>query len=184
MSNDDDITPSWFHVILTTYGAWLPGDSRGFRTRHHRDHVEGDYKNPPEVGVYESFALKNREALKHDEISLDSAQRESVGKALKAKLDALSASLIAIAVSRRHIHLLVKLPPKTVRDQIGLAKKRTWFEMRDKGWKTKLWGKRGRFLRVRDREHQLNVFYYILRHAEQGAWAWYYTPPKDADAPK
>jgi hypothetical protein len=70
-------------------------------------------------------------------------------------------------------------------DEIRMTtKKYAWFEMRDKGWKTKLWGKRGKFLRVRDRKHQLNVFYYILRHGEQGAWVWYYTPPKDADAPK
>jgi hypothetical protein len=86
VSEADKTTPCWFHVILTTYGAWLPGDPRGFRTRHHRDHVEGDYKSPPPVGVYESFALTNRDALKHDPVSLDSTQRETVGKSLKAKL--------------------------------------------------------------------------------------------------
>jgi hypothetical protein len=37
----------WYHVTGSTYGAWLPGDPRGFRTRHHRQHVEGDYKDPP-----------------------------------------------------------------------------------------------------------------------------------------
>jgi hypothetical protein len=30
-----------------TYGTWLPGDPKGFRTRHHREHIEGDYKKPP-----------------------------------------------------------------------------------------------------------------------------------------
>jgi hypothetical protein len=91
----DNTTPCWFHVILTTYGAWLPGDPRGFRTRHHRDHVDGDYKSPPPVGIYESFAVKNRDALKHDAVSLNPAQRETVGKALRATLDELDASLIA-----------------------------------------------------------------------------------------
>jgi hypothetical protein len=43
----DDPSFAWFHAIITTYGAWLDGDARGFRTRHHREHVEGDYKNPP-----------------------------------------------------------------------------------------------------------------------------------------
>jgi hypothetical protein len=33
----------WYHVIISTYGGWLHGDPRGFRTRHHRAHVEGDY---------------------------------------------------------------------------------------------------------------------------------------------
>src|SRR5882724_4054772 len=181
MSNEQT-TPCWFHVILTTYGAWLPGDPRGFRTRHHRDHVEGDYKNPPPAGIYEKFAEKNREALKHDEVSLDWAQRETVGKALKAKLDELGVFVIAIAASAQHVHLLLKARPKEVRNQVGAAKMHTWFELRKSGWKKKLWGKRGKFLRIRDRAHQLNVFRYILRHAEQGAWVWHYTPAKDVSA--
>jgi len=168
-------------VILTTYGAWVPGDPRGFRTRHHRDHVEGDYKDPPAAGIYESFAIKNRDALKHDPISLDRAQRQLVGQALKANLDEQDASLIAISVSSQHIHMLLKLPPATIRTQVGAAKRHAWFELRNTGWDKKLWGKRGRFLRVRDRKHQLNVFYYILRHAEEGAWVWYHTRAAKSD---
>ena len=33
----------WYHVMCHTYGTWLPGDPKGFRTRHHREQVEGDY---------------------------------------------------------------------------------------------------------------------------------------------
>jgi len=36
----------WFHIILIAYAEWLNGDRLGFRTHHHREHVEGDYKNP------------------------------------------------------------------------------------------------------------------------------------------
>jgi REP element-mobilizing transposase RayT len=149
---------------------------------HHRDHVEGDYKNPPPAGIYEAFAIKNRESLKCDEVSLDWSQREAVGKALKSKLDELGVILIAIAASGQHVHLLLKARPKEVRNQVGKAKMHTWFELRKGGWKRKLWGRRGKFLRVRDRAHQLNVFRYILRHAEQGAWVWYYTPARDESA--
>jgi hypothetical protein len=42
----------WYHSITSTYGAWLYGDERGFRTRHHREHVDGDYKSPPPRGLY------------------------------------------------------------------------------------------------------------------------------------
>jgi hypothetical protein len=45
---------AWYHIMLTTSGDWLYGDARGFRTRHHREHVEGDYKNPPPPGIYEN----------------------------------------------------------------------------------------------------------------------------------
>jgi hypothetical protein len=39
---------NWYHCMFHTYGAWLPGDHRGFRTRHHKKHIEGDYNHPPE----------------------------------------------------------------------------------------------------------------------------------------
>jgi hypothetical protein len=29
----------WYHIIMSTYGSWLYGDARGFRTRHHREHI-------------------------------------------------------------------------------------------------------------------------------------------------
>lgn len=45
--SDHSDTRRWHHIILTTYGSWLPGDLRGFRTRDHREHVEGDYRPPP-----------------------------------------------------------------------------------------------------------------------------------------
>ncbi|WP_437230609.1 hypothetical protein SH661x_002053 [Planctomicrobium sp. SH661] len=54
----------WFHVTLTTYGAWLPGDPRGFRTRHHREHVEGDYRDPPPAGKYEGLHRASERLLK------------------------------------------------------------------------------------------------------------------------
>jgi hypothetical protein len=37
----------WYHVVVHVYGSWLRGDPRGWRARHHREHVDGDYKNPP-----------------------------------------------------------------------------------------------------------------------------------------
>lgn len=40
----------WCHCMGHTYGTWLPGDPCSFRTRHHRQHIEGDYRNPPPKG--------------------------------------------------------------------------------------------------------------------------------------
>ena len=54
---------------------------------------------------------------------------------------------------------------------MGKAKLLAWFELRDKcGWVGQLWAKRGKELPIRDRAHQLNVYRYVLRHANQGAW--------------
>jgi hypothetical protein len=41
----------WYHCMGNTFGTWLPGSPKGFRTRHHREHVEGDYKHPPPKGM-------------------------------------------------------------------------------------------------------------------------------------
>ena len=41
----------WYHVTCNTYGTWLRGDPRGWRERHHRRHVEGDYKHRPAPGT-------------------------------------------------------------------------------------------------------------------------------------
>jgi len=42
----------WYHCVVTTYGAWLRGDPRGWRSRHHREHIQGDYRRPPSSGTY------------------------------------------------------------------------------------------------------------------------------------
>ena len=41
-----------------------------------------------------------------------------------------------------------------------------------RGWTGKLWAVGSKANPVRDREHHRNVFFYILRHAEEGAWIW------------
>ena|SRR5205809_5238686 len=57
----------WYHCTLHTYGSWLRGDPRGWRARHHREHVVGDYKNPPPKRKYlfeYSKSLMNRDPVK------------------------------------------------------------------------------------------------------------------------
>jgi hypothetical protein len=79
------MTPNgaWHHTILTTCGAWLYSDARGFRTRPHREHVEGDYKNPPPPGKYAEREPKSPQSFKQPPVMLvsndDNAQRDAVG---------------------------------------------------------------------------------------------------------
>jgi hypothetical protein len=164
----------WFHIILTAYGAWLYGDSRGFRTRHHREHIEGDYKHLPAAGTYAMEEARSRRLLKQEPVEWTPAWRGIVGGALVARLQHLGAFVLCAAVGRQHSHLLVKLPCDQARHWSGLAKKHVWFIARDRGWVGKMWGKRGKQIPVRDRRHQLNVYRYILDHAKEGAcvWSW------------
>jgi len=162
----------WYHNILTTYGAWLPGDSRGFRTRHHREHVEGDYKNPPVPGEHGSLEEVSRESLKCSSVSLLPTLRASVGTALLERLEGSGALVVCVAVSAQHVHVLAKMPRGCPRHWLGIAKRHAWFVLRDRGWEGKLWGKRSKQVEISNRQHQLRVYRYVLNHAAAGAWIW------------
>ncbi len=66
----------WYHIMFHTYGTWLPGDPKGFRTRHHRGHVEGDYKNPPPPGTYDELWKRSKHLMKRDPVWLTYEQRK------------------------------------------------------------------------------------------------------------
>lgn len=163
----------WYHIVLTTYGAWLDGDSRGFRTRHHREHIEGDYRTPPPSGCYEEREQRSRNSLGQPSVILPEAMRAVIGSALRERLENLGATVICISVAGQHVHLLAKMPLGQARRWSGLAKAHAWHVVRGQGWSKKLWAKRGHEKPITDRRHQLNTFHYILAHADEGAWTWY-----------
>lgn len=66
----------WYHCVGHTYGTWLPGDPKGFRTRHHREHIIGDYKLPPPPGMYDKRHEKAKSLMKREPVYLDAAQRQ------------------------------------------------------------------------------------------------------------
>jgi hypothetical protein len=150
----------------------LYGDARGFRTRHHREHVDGDYKAPPPAGMYAEKQARSRASLKQEPVIWTPEWRLVVGEALIARLQHLGAFVLCAAVSRQHGHILAKLPRRLARPWSGLAKKHAWFIARDRGWVGKMWGRKGKQEPVRDRRHQLNVYRYILNHESEGAWMW------------
>ncbi len=136
----------WFHVTAHTYGAWLHGDPRGFRTRHHREHIEGDYKNPPPKGKYDDKLKRSKRLLKQDPVKLIPEWREVVGVALRERLIGLGAEVIAVAVTATHAHVQAKMPnsKEVTREWVGLGKKYAWFEARDRGWTGQMWGNRSK----------------------------------------
>ena len=172
MKNHRSIPGLWFHVVLTTYGAWLPGDERGFRTRRHREHVDGDYKRRPAPSLYWTMRLGAEQSLKHGPVSFSPGSRMIVGRAIIEKLTQRGAFALCIAVAAQHVHVLVKIPPTDVRDWCGHAKRHATFALRETGWNGKVWGARGKYSPVKDRRHQVNVYKYIINYSEVGAWVW------------
>lgn len=69
---------NWYHCIGTTHGSWLRGDSRGWRARHHREHVEGDCKRPPASGAHSQVQRESQKLMKRAPIVLGPEQRSVV----------------------------------------------------------------------------------------------------------
>ena len=162
----------WFHVVLTFHGNWLPGDPRGFRTRKHRKHIEGDYKNPPPPGTHDELLQSSKDQMKQEAVLLAMAQQILVGNAMLERFEELGGFVEAIAVSSSHVHVLAKYPADCYRVWTGLVKKHAWFALKAAGLEGKLWGKRGKELQVRSRGHFENSRRYIAEHEEEGAWVW------------
>ena len=158
----------WYHSILNVYGAWLSGDPRGFRTRHHREHID----DPPPPGKYATYLNFSLQSLKQNPVVLDADLQSSVGNAMREKLQSKGALVACIAVACQHVHILAKMLQGQERNWLGAAKRHAWFVLRGRGWGTKLWAKGSHTVLIGDRQQQLNVYRYIMRHAEQGAWAW------------
>ena len=89
----------WYHVTVSTYGAWLPGDPRGWRSRHHREHVDGDYQYPPPPGKYDTLHRAATKSMKRQPIVLPAEIRATVMKTLRDALQHYGVTIAVIAVA-------------------------------------------------------------------------------------
>ena len=153
----------------STYGTWLPGDPRGFRTRHHREHVEGDYRNPPPEGTYEEKHARSKELMTRDAVVLSPEARELACATFAEVFAFKGAAFGAIAVGAQHYHILVQ--STSPRDLVGVAKKRSARALSDARLVARggVWAVRSRSLPINDESHWTNARAYILKHERDGA---------------
>jgi hypothetical protein len=98
-------------------------------------------------------------------------QRPIVLNALCASLEKWKIQLVVLSVDATHVHLLARFPLHNPRHFIGVAKKESSaFLTRDHGFPSGgLWSRRCECVPIADREQQLSVVRYILRHQQQKA---------------
>ncbi|MBI1372562.1 MAG: hypothetical protein GC159_07350 [Phycisphaera sp.] len=185
---------NWYHGVGSTYGTWLRGDRRGFRTFRHRAHVDGDYRNPPPPGVFEPVFEESKRNLRYPPVALSTEQRRVACEAMIDKLTRDAVEVIALAVMSNHWHLLARYPQLTDEQRrrasksiihdgrdpapryfTGRARAHASFELREQSLKpaSPVWAKRPKFDPVRDRKHQLNIARYIRNHRHQGGWVYH-----------
>ncbi len=189
---------NWYHVTGNTYGTWLPGDPRGWRARHHREHVEGDYKDPPPPGTYDRRHQHARRIMRRGRIILTPQQRRTACLEIADTLRFHSVEVVDVCVGAKHFHILARFQPlagktlptripiagalndapisqiRTPRHLVGIAKKQsakklTHLNLAPAGG---IWGVRCKPKPIKDRQHQVRVALYIRAHVKEGAAVW------------
>jgi hypothetical protein len=179
----------WFHCMGGTYGSWLRGDPRGWRERHHRQHVEGDYRNPPPREVSEPVFRRSLELMKRKAVRLDRRLRAIALVAIIESLREDGIDVLVASLDDHHLHLLGKFVDCNPRTKLGWAKlnatkkvkafladqKKAHGDAMGLGFPLNLrkgegiWAKRSKAEPIRDRSHQINTCGYIADHGKRGA---------------
>ncbi|HEX8912687.1 MAG TPA: hypothetical protein VF796_10045 [Humisphaera sp.] len=93
---------NWVHCVGSTYGAWLRGDPRGWRARHHREHVDGDYRSPPPKGVHDQLLARSKALMTRPGVRLSWDARVEVCRAIVQALSFHHADVIDACVGPTH----------------------------------------------------------------------------------
>ena len=171
----------WYHCNGNTYGTWLRGDPRGWRARHHREHVDGDYKSPPT----ENFAAQHRKSQKllvKPPVLLNAAQSHAAGAAMVRRLLDAGIELLSLSLDDHHFHFVARFPDHRPRYYIGLAKQRAAHELtQHHGLEAPVWAKRGLCKPITSRAHQVRSVNYDIDHGNRGAFVWTFRMARPAD---
>ena len=102
---------NWMHCTGSTYGAWLRGDPRGWRARDHREHVEGDYRNPPPKGAYDELFERSKQSMKRPGVVLSWEARVVACRTMVEALNYHEVQVAELIVGGRHWHALARFFP-------------------------------------------------------------------------
>lgn len=96
-------------ITWTTYGTWLPGDSRGWRAKR-----LGNQPADPELEA------EAHEKMKFDAVYLSPEDRATVELACRDHCEHRGWILHAVNARSNHVHVVVTadVKPKTIRDQL------------------------------------------------------------------
>ena len=169
----------WRHVIINTLRTWLHGDARGFRSRKHRIHSSGDYRNPPPPGKHAGL-FRYHEQRSGEEVTIPEHLRKPIGMAIVAYLVVQGYRVLSVAVSKVHAHFVVELPADhpTVKRIVGEAKRQS-----SRAAKAELpghvWAEGGTYKPVETRGHLEAAYEYVLYDQGRDAWTWSYRDRSD-----
>lgn len=165
------MTRLWRHVILSTRSTWLHGDPRGFRSRGHRIHSSGDYKNPPPEGEHAGLYRYHKERSMPAVIVRRLRDREVIVREVVRKLRSEGLHVIAVSMSATHLHVLSETPyaKREAQKLMGRCKQAASVRISIPG---RVWGEGGSFDVIRDKAHLVNTYDYIREKQDAGTVVW------------
>ena len=167
-----DAPTQWWHLCVGTRRSWLPGDERGFRSRRHRLHSSGDYRNPPPPGEHAELrrSLADKDLRP---VEIPRGLRPIVVEAVRDACGRRGFGLVAVAVDRLHMHALVRLAAAygEAKRQAGRVKTGSSFALRE-ALPGGLWVHGTAPKAIRDRGHFFNTFWYVAAGQGTGAASW------------
>jgi hypothetical protein len=175
----------WYHCTGSTYGTWLRGDPRGWRSRFHHEHVDGDYQKPPPKGKYDREHERSKRLMKRERVVLTFDQREFACREFVKALIEREVEVSTFCVGAKHWHGLLRFRDpikhrgknRDANTLIGQAKGKSAREMSRAGVAPSggIWAAKGRNRPIHDDQHYANVSTYIPDHVKKGAAI--YIPP-------
>lgn len=167
----------WWLVTWTTYGSWLPGDPRGFRTWRGREYVAppkryaGVDETPYRAADYgERYRLSQE--ISDDSVSLNPDQRRTACDACVADIIELGLAASVIAVGAVHTHLLARFGSRPIRPTAGRLKSMMTrgIKEHDSSFQPKrTWSKGCHPSSCEDEREYHAKFRYVVRHRDEGA---------------
>jgi REP element-mobilizing transposase RayT len=114
----------WRLITINTKNSWHHGNPRGFRSRKHRIHSTGDYRNPPPIGEHAGLYI-DRLLHSDQKVVLEREIRAIIGDVLVEWFKSHGYRVLAISVSSDHAHILIELidDPSIIKRVIGEAKR-------------------------------------------------------------
>ncbi|MCY2923937.1 MAG: hypothetical protein NT031_00590, partial [Planctomycetota bacterium] len=132
--------------------------------------VEGDYKNPPPLGAWDTLHKESQASLKGSPIIIPASLRETVGRACLEQFAKEGAEVFCLSVGGQHVHVAFEGPSGDVRPMIGRVKKVSSHRIRTQ-MPGRVWAGGGKILRATDERHWANVLRYVTKQSGH-AWCW------------
>ncbi len=160
----------WAHVVTSARGHWVPGDERGFRSRHAKVISTGDYKSLPPSEEHAGLRRYSR-GLARPTITLAPDQRRRIGEALLEKLHKMGIETAVLACGALHTHALFRAAEQDAVEILGRAKQFASHRLRAE-IRGKLWGSSSHAERVVSSDRFWESVQCIAGHESDGAWVW------------